>query len=532
MRVQAVGSLLGLLFLIAAWPSHATNWLQFGYDSHHSGNNPQEAGYSTAGNMPLYSAPLLTSPPGVLNDSESAPVFLGSVSTPFGVKDLLFVTTTDGYSSLDGTTYIFYGALLAIDAKTGITVWSQTTSGTNGQLRAGAAIDPHLQFVYSAGLDGKIHKYSVADGTEILDAHWPEVSSLKPDVEQASSPLTFATDSNGNSYLYSAVSAFFDGGDAQGHVTTINLATGAQKVFNSQCSNLMIHFVKDGTPKIDDCDLLGPGTIGGPGQQSSIWGRGGVVYDSHTNRIYFATGNGLFDANSLNGREWGDSVLTLHPEGAGAGLGWPVDSYTPQTYGTLDESDLDLGSTAPIMLPSNSIEYPHIAAQIGKDGCIRILNLDNLSGASGPGHVGGELNAATSCSTLASFWPGSVHPAVWTNPADLTTMLFDGNTAWKLVFDGSGTPSLASVWEVPEGYLGGSSPVFANGQLYEIERCNFSCRILAFNATGGSLVWSFTTASSAHWQSPIIVNGHMYVIDGNGTLYAFALDGIFRGRFE
>ena len=42
------------------------------------------------------------------------------------------------------------------------------------------------------------------------------------------------------------------------------------------------------------------------------------------NDIYFTTGNALFDANTANGHEWGDSVLALHADGTGSGMGWPV----------------------------------------------------------------------------------------------------------------------------------------------------------------------------------------------------------------
>ena len=49
-------------------------------------------------------------------------------------------------------------------------------------------------------------------------------------------------------------------------------------------------------------------------------------------------------------RNWGDSVLALNPDGTGANS-QPLDSYTPTNYLDLFNGDLDLGSTAPALLP-------------------------------------------------------------------------------------------------------------------------------------------------------------------------------------
>ena len=114
------------------------------------------------------------------------------------------------------------------------------------------AIDPGRAFVYSYGLDGRVHKFAVADGTETTTGGWPQVATLKGFDEKGSSPLVFATARSGTTYLYSANGGYpGDAGDYQGHVTAINLSTGAQKVFNTQCSDQTVHFVT--TPGTPDC---------------------------------------------------------------------------------------------------------------------------------------------------------------------------------------------------------------------------------------------------------------------------------------
>ncbi len=382
-----------------------------------------------------------------------------------------------------------------------------------------------------------MHKYAVADGTEVVTDGWPELSTKKPNVEKGASGLAIASPPGGASYLYAATNGYVgDGGDYQGHVTAVNLATGTQNIFNSMCSNKFLHFVENGTKKVDDCNL-GTTTGGGPGgrdgQMSGIWGRPGVIYDAQTNRIYFATGNGLFNANMSGKYEWGDSVLALNPDGTGAGLGMPEDSYTPGSYVSLYNSDTDLGSTAPAILPSTSATYPHLAIQSGKDSCLRLINLDDMSGAGGPGHTGGELNAASSCdtSTNGDAVGGGVvfpQPAVWVNPADNTTWFYvtNGSKIVAYQLDVTGIPAVSKMWSANNG---GTSPVIADGVLYYAT----SNLVRGLDPLTGTQLWSVTLAGDGiKWQSPIVVNGHLYITDNSSKLWSFALDDIFLNGFE
>ena len=118
-------------------------------------------------------------------------------------------------------------------------LWSKQPTGARHRRTpsdsGSRAIDPDLQFVYAYGFDGKIHKYQVGDGTEVMTGGWPEVSTLKPEVEKGAAGLSIATAHGGATYLYSVTDGYVgDGNDYQGHITAINLATGAQKVFNSR----------------------------------------------------------------------------------------------------------------------------------------------------------------------------------------------------------------------------------------------------------------------------------------------------------
>jgi hypothetical protein len=478
--------------VLSATAAGAADWPQFGLDSRHSGGSYQESMISNA-NLSTLRPIWHVSLPSI---ADGEPVYLPGVTTAQGMIDLLFLNTTDGH-------------FLAINAATGATVWSKQPTGPNFTTSM-PAIDPNHLYVYAYGLDGAVHKYQVADGTEITTGGWPEPTTLKPDVEKGGGGLSIVTDrSSGKSYLLAPNGGYpSDAGDYQGHLTAIDLATGVQKVFNALCSDLGVHFIENSGIGSQDCG----------DQQAGIWARAAFVYDQDLNRILFATGNGLFNANT-GGHDWGDSILALRPDGSGGGSGLPLDSYTPSNFQTLNTQDLDLGSSAPVILspPPNS-KYQHLAAHVGKDQLIRLINLDDMSGAGAPGHVGGEL------ASVALPQGGQVlaQPASWVNPADGTSWIyvanFSGVSGVRLDLDGAGNPLLTPAWTV---HVAGTSPVVVNGILFYY---GTGVGMTAIDPTiGGDPAWvDGSPAMTPHWESPIVVGGRLFVSDETPTLWGYA----------
>ena len=262
-RVQA--SLCAAALAACASGALAYDWLQFNGNPQHDGNNTRETRLDASNVGQLTRSYRVTLP----DLAEGTPVFLEQVITATGVKDLLFVNTQHGW-------------ILAIDARTGATVWSKQYPNPAGTIcpsgnppcktSSSPALDPNRQYVYTYGLEGNVHKLLVGDGSEVLTGGWPQVSTLKPGVEKVSSALATATVA-GTSYLYVVSSGHAgDAGDYQGHVTVINLKTGTQKVFNVLCSNQTVHFALNASP---DCASV----------QAGAWARPGVIYDAGTNRV-------------------------------------------------------------------------------------------------------------------------------------------------------------------------------------------------------------------------------------------------------
>jgi hypothetical protein len=484
----ALTGLATLLASVASLPARAADWPEFDGDGRHNGNNQQETTIHSGNVSTLHVKYHVT----LSAIEDGAAAFLSGVTTSSGIKDLLFLTTKDG-------------RILALDAATGATIWSHQPATGPRFTTSSPAVDPNRLYVYSYGLEGRVHKYQVADGTEITTGGWPQVTTLKPDVEKCSPPLSATVTNSGTPYLYVANGGYpGDAGDYQGHITAINLATGAQNVFNTQCSDQTVHFVESpGTP---DCST---------GVQSAVWARPAVLYSSELDRIFFATGNAGYDGNT-GGHNWGDTVLATHPDGTGTGTnGQPVDSYTPTNFVSLNNTDADLGSTAPAILPPvPGSNVAHLGVQSGKDAMLRLLNLANLSGAGGPGHVGGELQL------IGVPQGGEVltQPAVWVNPVDGKVWVFvandNGISGLEMTVDGMGNPSLSSKWSNGSG---GTSPVIANGMVFYVGGGG----VKALDPTTGTQLFGDTSTGGIHWESAVVIQGRLYVTDESSQLWAY-----------
>jgi outer membrane protein assembly factor BamB len=417
--------------------------------------------------------------------SDASPLYVAGIRIGRRQHDLIVVTTSAGRA-------------MAFDAQSGAEMWRTAAPIGPRWTTSSPAVDPGREFVYSYGLDGYVHKYRLNNGEETTDG-WPQLVTLKPDVEKCSSPLTIATAANGASYLYAAIAAYpipGDDGDYQGHVVAMNLADNSQIVFNALCSDQARHFAAG------DCKDL----------QAGIWARGGAVYDAETDRVFVTTGNGAYDADQ-GGFNWGTSVVALHPDLATNG-GTPIDSYTPVNFQQLTDDDLDLSSTTIAILPRTDSSQPHLGVQSGKDSMIRLLDLDNLSGESGPRHVGGELDVVK----VPQGAEVHTQPATWLAPDGSAWVFFGtGGGVSGLKLDLSGEkPHLVTQWVIDGG---ASSPIIANDVLYVAH----SNTLRALDPETGKTLWKSTEIGDVHWQTPIIGGDHLYVCDVEGHLRAFAV---------
>lgn len=454
-----------------------SDWRMFGYDPARSGVSAAATSLTTA-NVGKITKLWQVRLPGV---ADSSPILLHALPFTGGSRDVLYVTTRDG-------------RLLALDANDGALLWSQRPSGPK-ITHSSPVADPARQYVYAYGLDGSLHRYNPITGKEATGGGWPAPITLMKQSEKQGSALNLA-----NGRVYATTGGYI--GDAppyQGHVVTIDINSGEETIFNSLCSNLT-RLLRDG-----DCAE----------QMSGIWSRGGVVVDPVNGDIYVVTGNGDFNANH-GGNDYGDSIIRLSGDASTI-----LDSYTPHNFQQLDDTDADLGSSSPALLPTiTASATPLLLVQGGKDGQFRLINRANMSGQGGPGHVGGELQ------TLDLGCGLFTQPTVWTDPATSKIWVFVtsvcGMRAYQARTNGSGVTRLAQVWANGDAL---TTPVIAGGVLFAAG----SGALRAYDPTSGRALWSSAQASAngtisgIHWESPIVVGGSVYITDENATLTCYGL---------
>ncbi|MBV8065135.1 MAG: PQQ-binding-like beta-propeller repeat protein [Actinobacteria bacterium] len=380
-------------------------------------------------------------------------------SSPIYLHGLFVVTTT-------------YGRTEAIDASTGAVRWRFTPPGYaswagSPQITTATPVaDPTEKWVYAASPGGRIYALSAVTGR----AAWSVSITRLPSREKIASSLNYA-----NGHVIATTGGYI--GDAppyQGHVAIIDAASGRLlHVWNSLCSNR--------------AGLIDPPSC--QASDSAIWGRSGAVVDPYTGGLLVATGNAPWNGTT----DFGDAVLRLS-----AGATQLLGNWTPSNTEQLNTSDLDLGSTSPFVL-----DAAHIG-QGGKDGQIRVLSVARMRGTSP--HQDDELQIVSTPSGTDLF----TAPVVWRNGASTLVVAADngGTEAWR--YSGG---RLTTAWK---NSTGGTSPVVAGDLLWVY---NPGGGLNVYAPASGRLIATLP-AGGGHWNSPIVVAGHVALPEGNANDHA------------
>ena len=122
------------------------------------------------------------------------------------------------------------------------------------------------------------------------------------------------------------------------------------------------------------------------GRMGGIWATGGLAADPQGN-LYAATGN----SDSTGRQDLGNSVFRLATVPALRFSGSPADFFMPSNFVSLNETDTDLGSSAPLVLPDQAgSATPHLVFVAGKQGVGYLINRDMMGGVSKGDGVRGE----------------------------------------------------------------------------------------------------------------------------------------------
>jgi putative pyrroloquinoline-quinone binding quinoprotein len=437
------------------------DWPEFGLDPQRS-DASDSATAITAANV-AHLRRVSVALPGTV---DSSPIYLHAVRVGGVSRNVVITTTT-------------YGRTVAIDATTARMLWTFTPPGYGGwaasaQITTASPVaDPGRQFVYAASPDGDIHKLSLADGSEARGGSWP----VRITRDATREKLAAALNIDGAEVLASTGGYLGDGPRYQGHLVVIDRASGRLRaVLNTLCAERR--------------ELLLPRSC--PATDSAILSRSGPVVEPGGGRLLLDTGNGPWNGTS----DFGDSVLELT---------FPAlavrQSFTPRNQAQLNASDTDLGSSAPALLGGDRVVVA------GKDGIMRVLALSHLDGhapAPGAPRLGGELQR------LQIPGGGQLFTtlAVWRRAGRSTVFLAGENGTGAYVLRGG---LLYRAWE---NATPGTSPVMAGGLLYVYDP-----------SAGGIYVYRPSSprpiaklaGAPGHWNSPIVVDGHVIEPEGNGN---------------
>ncbi|WP_329441415.1 choice-of-anchor D domain-containing protein [Streptomyces canus] len=270
---------------------------------------------------------------------------------------------------------------------------------------------------------------------------------------------------------------------------------------------------------------------------AGIWQSGGGLVSDGPGRIFFSTGNGISPAPGPGKTVQGtlaESVVRLQVN-ADNSLS-TADFFSPSDAATLDLTDQDISSGAPMALPDGfgTAEHPHLLVQQGKDGRVFLLDRDNLGGM-GQGPQGGDA-AVSKSGPYQGMWG---HPAFWGGDGGYVYVV--GNQgplrALKYGVRNGGTPALTLTGQSQDtfGYTSGSPLVTSNGT---DESSALVWMTSASNASGADgtlraysptpdgngrlqLLWSAPIGTATKFSTPTAERGKVYVGTRDGVLYGF-----------
>lgn len=259
--------------------------------------------------------------------------------------------------------------------------------------------------------------------------------------------------------------------------------------------------------------------------EGAVWGSGnGPALDASGN-IYVETGNGFFDG--IN--NFSDSVVKLSPAGA------MLDFFTPFDQGVMQQNDIDLGSSGPIILPDavGSAANPHVMIITGKVGVVYLLDQTNMGGYNTASNQDvGEVSVGFNTTDLLggfygqpAYWNGNIYTIIVgdslrqysiSNGAILTTS--SSNSSNTFPFRGA-APVVSSTGASNGIVWVADITAYPNGAviLDAYDATNVSSRLYSSPSSGAG-----AAVLATKFTVPIVANGKVYV-GGQGAFTVFGL---------
>ena len=204
---------------------------------------------------------------------------------------------------------------------------------------------------------------------------------------------------------------------------------------------------------------LSPNADGG-----GIWQANGGPAADVAGNIYVITGNGGFSANSVNGKDYGDSFVKISTSGT------ILDYFTPYDQANINSADFDLGAAGPLLLPDQPGAHPHLMVSAGKNNTIYLVDRDNM------GHISTSNNDSQIVQSLINIFPhGTPEPGNYSG-----AVYFNGNVFFGPIADN------IQVFQLANGRLS-TSAVSRSQQVYKYPGATMA---ISANGSSNGLLWA------------------------------------------
>ncbi|HZR21289.1 MAG TPA: immunoglobulin domain-containing protein [Verrucomicrobiae bacterium] len=242
-----------------------------------------------------------------------------------------------------------------------------------------------------------------------------------------------------------------------------------------------------------------------------VWAVGGVASDG-TN-LFVATGN-TFGAATWSG---GEAIIRLRP-GAVFSTN-TADYWAPTNWKNLDNSDLDLGGTGPLLLDVPGATPSKLIVALGKDANAYLLDRSSLGGVSAP-LAQKQVASGAIIQAAATYRTRLGTRVVFKNGTQLSSFPITAGsppaigTGWTANQNGSGSPFVTST--------DGTNNLIVWGI-----GCEGDQKLHAFDGDTGAVLFSGGTASDAmtgthHMNTAIVARGRIFV-GADNRVFAFGL---------
>jgi len=210
--------------------------------------------------------------------------------------------------------------------------------------------------------------------------------------------------------------------------------------------------------------------------QGAIWGAGNAPAIDSSGDIWVSTGNGsscCFD--------YQESVVRLDSNLNVVGF------WAPSSWSYLDDNDIDLGSSMPLLLPDG------LVFEIGKEGVGYLLSAASLTGEGGS-----SLYQASVCN---GSWGGGIY-----ENGVIYVACSDGMYALALN-TANKTFAPLSGWNVDSNAV--SPPIFAGGLIWSADYNDGS--LYGLDPSTGAETFSANLGGFEHFTSPSAAGGRLFV---------------------